>query len=49
VASLHRKINTGSKTMNLVAWLRMDLQENILLTQHDWQFNAEQNPEVKTP
>jgi hypothetical protein len=32
--------------MNLIAWLRMDLQENMLLTRYDWQFNAAQNPEI---
>jgi hypothetical protein len=32
--------------MNLVKWLAMDLEENMLLTKHSWQFNANQNPEI---
>jgi hypothetical protein len=31
--------------MNLVAWLRMDLEENMLLTRYDWQFNDDQEQE----
>jgi hypothetical protein len=35
--------------VNLVAWLRMDLEENMLLTRYDWQFNDDQEQEEENP